>query len=148
MRLAASDGLQSRCRDCSKRWYQANREGRLKAVAARNASQRREVNARLAEYLLQHLCVDCGETDVRVLDFDHRPDEVKLSEVTTLIQLRRRWSAISAEILKCDVRCANCHRKRTLDGGSSWRALAVRAMSPPDGNALLVSESRAQELAP
>jgi hypothetical protein len=42
------------------------------------------------------------------LDFDHRPDEVKLFTIgeNVGVSLKRLW----AEIGKCDVRCANCHR--------------------------------------
>jgi hypothetical protein len=65
------------------------------------------------DYKAAHPCVDCGETDIRCLDFDHRdPKEKKflVSEIT----LSKR-SVLDAEMAKCDIRCANCHRKRHFD---------------------------------
>jgi hypothetical protein len=31
------------------------------------------------------------------------------------------WSTIAAEIAKCGVRCANCHRIQTIERGQWWR---------------------------
>ena len=58
-------------------------------------------------------CADCGHTyPPVVMDFDHVPERgVKLRAIA------RMWSrskeAIVAEIAKCDLVCANCHRLRT-----------------------------------
>lgn len=56
-------------------------------------------------------CQDCGvKYPPCVMDFDHRPGEVKLFLVS------RRWCGkqkVADEIAKCDVVCANCHRLRT-----------------------------------
>jgi hypothetical protein len=64
-------------------------------------------------------CTDCGEQDPVVLEFDHRADKreavVRLACGCSLETLRQ-------EIAKCDVRCANCHRVRTLVTGGCWRA--------------------------
>ncbi len=62
-------------------------------------------------YLVGHPCVDCGETDVRVLEFDHRGH--KRLAVSLMIRTQP-WPNIEREILKCEVRCANCHRRKTL----------------------------------
>jgi len=63
-------------------------------------------------YLASHPCVDCGESDPVVLEFDHvrAPRRAHLSTM-----IRDEWGIerIAAEIAKCDVRCANCHRRRT-----------------------------------
>lgn len=61
------------------------------------------------EYLAVHPCVDCGETNPVVLDFDHRGN--KDHEIAKLI--KSGWlAALKREIPKCDVRCSNCHRIR------------------------------------
>jgi hypothetical protein len=59
-------------------------------------------------------CADCGyrEHDV-ALDFDHRPGEVKKFSIAK--QGGRSWASVLAEMAKCDVVCANCHRIRTDD---------------------------------
>ncbi|HEV2249988.1 MAG TPA: hypothetical protein VGT60_05735 [Candidatus Limnocylindria bacterium] len=47
-----------------------------------------------------------------VLEFDHRDPRNKLGNVGTMM-LSRRWQRVRAEIEKCDVRCVNCHRRKT-----------------------------------
>ena len=59
-------------------------------------------------------CMDCGGVFPPVaMDFDHRPGEIKVSGVCEMV--RGRWSKekILAEVAKCDLVCANCHRVRT-----------------------------------
>lgn|SRR3989304_4133342 len=60
-------------------------------------------------------CVDCGNKDIRVLDFDHLPEFTKSRNVST--GARRSWSIkrLDDEISKCQIRCANCHRIKTWD---------------------------------
>ena len=75
----------------------------------------------LHEYLLDHACVDCGQTDLLVLEFDHIGDE-KLMEVSRLIQNASSWRTIEREIAKCEVVCANCHKRRTIRRAGSARS--------------------------
>ena len=91
------------------------------AVRARALRARAETRGLLAAYLAENSCVDCGEDDIRVLDFDHRPGVVKVAEVARMAMHGMSWRAIEAEIAKCDVRCANCHRRRTSERGSWWK---------------------------
>lgn len=76
------------------------------------------------EYVLKQSCIDCGEADVRVLDFDHRDESTKKFNISVMLTLKFSIKRIEEEIAKCDVRCANCHRKRTSDRMSDWRAKA------------------------
>ena len=121
VRRGAPDGRQARCRDCCKAWYAANSEGHKVNVAARNARLRTVARQWVADYLLANPCVDCGEADVRCLDFDHRPGEEKAKEIAKLVMEAVSVRRIQAEIAKCDVRCANCHRQRTAERGGFWR---------------------------
>jgi hypothetical protein len=75
-----------------------------------------ENRQRLYAYLSEHPCVDCGETDVRVLEFDHVRDN-KSANIAGLLNNAVSWSTIEKEIAKCDVRCANCHRIKTNERG-------------------------------
>jgi hypothetical protein len=68
---------------------------------------------RLWQYLLEHPCVDCGLKDPLVLEFDHVELSAKRLEVNRLVQRGFAWPTVVEELAKCEVRCANCHRRRT-----------------------------------
>jgi len=54
-------------------------------------------------------CRICGEKDPACLDFHHRDPTTKEGHIG---EFRRFGAArLPAEIAKCDVLCANCHRK-------------------------------------
>lgn len=106
------------CRDCQKAWYREHRPQYVANVIV-NTDRYRERNQRfVVEYLKEHPCVDCGETDPLVLEFDHvRGKERNVSQL--------KWSSaptwrIMGEIERCDVRCVNCHMRRTATQ-SGWR---------------------------
>lgn len=125
-RTRASDGLQSRCRDCARAWYLANGEAHRRNVRRRNDQVRRDVRLLLAAYLEEHPCVDCGESDLRVLDLDHEDPAGKTAAIGKMIVDALSWQRIEEEIAKCSVRCANCHRRRTSAMAGDWRSLHVR----------------------
>jgi 5-methylcytosine-specific restriction endonuclease McrA len=80
-------------------------------------------NLRLVRaYLREHLCTDCGEPDIVVLEFDHLRD--KTAAVSALVHQGVSWERVLEEIAKCEVVCANCHRRRTARraGHHSWIA--------------------------
>lgn len=57
-------------------------------------------------------CMDCGaKYPFYVMDMDHREGEKKVMGIAAM--LTRSWEVIKAELEKCDVVCANCHRIRT-----------------------------------
>lgn len=62
------------------------------------------------DYLKLHPCVDCGETDPIVLDFDHKDETQKNFSLSNALVSEDK---LLQEIEKCDIRCANCHRRRT-----------------------------------
>ncbi|MET0664959.1 MAG: hypothetical protein ABW008_05335, partial [Acidimicrobiales bacterium] len=81
----------------------------------------------LVGYFADHPCMDCGERDPLVLEFDH------LSDKRFMIARGLRdksWEALLAEMAKCEVVCANCHRRRTATRGGFARAL-MAALAPP-----------------
>jgi len=89
--------------------YSENHQRLVHRNSKRYRSRNREL---ITAYLLAHPCVDCGESDLRVLEFDHvRPD--KVSSVSRLAAQAVRWERVLAEMEKCEVRCANCHRRKT-----------------------------------
>jgi hypothetical protein len=62
---------------------------------------------------MSHPCVDCGEADPIVLEFDHVRD-TKVNGISDLVYRNANLAVIQAEIDKCEVRCANCHRRVTV----------------------------------
>ena len=77
----------------------------------------------LVEFLRERPCVDCGERDPIVLEFDHLAEK----EFAISAGLRgRRWDDVLREIDKCEVVCANCHRRRTAHRGGFARAAVAQ----------------------
>jgi hypothetical protein len=64
------------------------------------------------EHLKAHPCVDCGETDPVVLEFDHVRGE-KHFNIGEAVRRNTSLARLEVEIAKCEIRCANCHRKKT-----------------------------------
>ena len=102
------------CKDCfveyKRLWYSQNRERHLARVKSATAVTLGENQLRVWQYLALHPCVDCGETDPVVLQFDHLGD--KRMNVSNMCR-SFSWSVILEEIAKCEVRCANCHFRKT-----------------------------------
>lgn len=71
------------------------------------------IRARLFEFLSNKSCVDCGEKDPVVLEFDHRDFKGKFKSISSMLSGHYSWRSVENEINKCDIRCANCHRKKT-----------------------------------
>ena len=117
---------QNWCKFClaeaNSRHYQNNKQVYLKRALIRNARVNAENKQRLYAYLSSHPCVDCGQTDVRVLEFDHVRGN-KSADMAKLLTSAASWSIIQAEISKCEIRCANCHRIKTNERSGFWRNL-------------------------
>ena len=117
------DGLQTKCRQCNiaqaMAAHAANPE-RARARIKKRADRLKNENRRgVLDYLLDHPCVDCGETDPVVLEFDHLRD--KRLNVSAIMHRAVPFERVLAEIEKCEVVCANCHRRRTCVRLNSYR---------------------------
>lgn len=106
------------CKECDKKarrkYYENNKERIVEDILARNKQIKKKSYQFIWNYFLSHPCVDCGETNPIVLEFDHRDGADKLWTISEMAS-RRNSSIenIKKEIDKCDVRCANCHKIRT-----------------------------------
>ena len=102
------------CRDCSRLYvrshYEKNRQYYLQKAFKRNQKIRDEIRNYVWEYLNTHACVDCGEKDPIVLEFDHLSDKI-----AAVSEMHRNYTLekVKNEIEKCQIRCANCHRRKT-----------------------------------
>jgi hypothetical protein len=72
----------------------------------------------MVDFLLQNPCVDCGNSDIRVLEFDHIKE--KNTDVSILLS-NGKLKRLQEEIKLCEVVCANCHRIRTMRRGNFYR---------------------------
>lgn len=104
------------CKECmadrARERYNKNPEKYIKKTIKQRRGRLTEYNAILLMYLSENPCVDCGETDPIVLEFDHVRGE-KVAPVSSLVNSNRKWSIIEDEIDKCEIRCCNCHRRKT-----------------------------------
>ncbi len=117
IRSKNKDGHTSRCRACvntaNKRRYMNRSRHYRERLKEFNKKLKDDRAEKVFNYLTEHPCVDCGESDPVVLEFDHRDHATKRLAVAQMIERRYSWQAIVIEIEKCDVRCANCHRRKT-----------------------------------
>lgn len=101
------------------RYYGRNREREIDRVMTRQRAT--------LEYLreLRRVpCKDCGGTFLpHQMDFDHRDPSEKLFNVTASKAMLAARERLAAEVLKCDIVCANCHAVRTYaQQQRSWEA--------------------------
>ena len=106
------DGLQSQCNECRRvvnnKYYQES-EIRRAAIRRNATNMLAATKAHIADIKAAG-CIVCGETTLCVLDFHHTSDD-KLDNVSTLVSNKKGLSSVLAEVAKCVVLCANCHRK-------------------------------------
>ena len=106
-------GLCKACRAAYGRVYYRNHKRKINEHRLLNRRRYRNRNrVRITEYLSTRSCVDCGEKDPRVLEFDHVRGK-KDENISNLVREGCAWQRIVSEIAKCEVRCANCHRRKT-----------------------------------
>ena len=112
----------SACKSCERKrvveWQHNNRSKRR----MQRIRRKKTVTKLVLEFLLNNHCVDCEEDDPYVLDFDHINPDTKHKEVSTLISQEASWNRVKKEMDKCQIRCANCHRKKTHIERNTWKA--------------------------
>jgi len=112
------DGLQNKCRECCRAYarehYEANvryyveKAKRWKKGAAQESLASRRRSLREAKAVP---CADCGNAyPYWVMDFDHVRGDKSFNIAGGVLTGRAR---LESEVAKCDVVCANCHRRRT-----------------------------------
>lgn len=119
----ASKRKRNICKQCHnaqyKLYYTANKVHHMKLVRKRIKVYRALARAFIYDYLLQHPCVDCKEPDPVVLQFDHVRGD-RAYGIPEMVSLGYSVKAIKAELVKCEIRCANCHHRRHAKEGGFW----------------------------
>ena len=73
------------------------------------------LHAAVKEYKLTAGCRNCGYNEHHAaLDFAHKNRANKIDNIGTMLRRRGASKRVWAEIVKCDVLCANCHRVETF----------------------------------
>lgn len=120
------------CTDCEQEYqhlyYIAHKSERIRNARVWDKKHRKQVEEFLFEYLSTHSCVDCSESDVLVLEFDHNDPEKKTLCVSQM--LSHSFKNVQQEVMKCTVRCANCHRRKTSHKNGNWKLKYIPARIP------------------
>lgn len=134
----ASDGLNRLCKPCVSR-YRKDRRAARKAAGlphenyawqhanmdkhVENRAKRRRARRQWLRSLKEgRPCTDCGGIfDPVAMDWDHiNPSNKSFTIMKDLVGGLQRKEVVLAEIAKCELVCANCHRVRT------WKRLQAQ----------------------
>lgn len=117
--------LAAYCKLCSRKYiqehYKAHTQYYIAKAKKRNALIKQRMFKYVSSFLQTHPCVDCGETDILVLQFDHKDRASKSYDVSHILRRMLAHETLVKEIQKCEVRCANCHRRKTEKESNSWK---------------------------
>lgn len=90
---------------------------RIRRAARYNRRRAGERGAEIDAYKLERGCERCGYREAAVaLDLDHVDPVAKVDDVSRLMRYAP-WPEVLAELAKCRVLCANCHRVKTHRDG-------------------------------
>lgn len=89
------------------RWHYRNREWNTERSLARRARLRTWLNSYKAE---SDGCRRCDVVDPRCLDFHHDDPETKEMAVNQMVPMGYSRADIAAEVDRCVLLCANCHK--------------------------------------
>jgi len=105
-------------------WIKRNPDYHKKQRAKRLKRRLKELGVIFTQYLRANPCEDCGESDIRCLEFHHLNRKAKGNvNVSSLIDGGSSIERIQKEIDKCIVLCANCHCKRHGRNGVRMNAM-------------------------
>ncbi len=116
LRNKKTEHRHNNCNEClavyRRNHYMKNRQKYIDKAKQYNNVTKRRNRTHLYNWLMSHPCVDCGESDIEVLEFDHiEPLNRKGGRVSDYLTCS--LERLEFEIAKCEIRCANCHTRRT-----------------------------------
>ena len=95
------------CANCHRKLHFREKTGNRRERKGRRIA----VREWFREYKESLSCELCGENSSECISFHHRSQDDKTDDVATLVAGNRKREYIIAERGKCDIFCANCHRK-------------------------------------
>jgi hypothetical protein len=133
-----NDGRQQWCRACHHAHHVDYYPKNKKRFRDYDHALRERLRAIVFAHLMTNACVDCGEKDPIVLDFDHvrgvKAFNIAVATANGAVSTR----TLMEEISKCEIRCANCHRRKTSAEGFHWKTQRV-ASSKAEQQSLTLS---------
>jgi hypothetical protein len=106
----------SKCRECKRKyqneWYATTKINTAPQKRINRQSARKRAQDCVMSNLKGKSCVDCGNSNPIVLQFDHVKGE-KFGAVAKMVHDGYSVKRIEEEIQKCVIRCANCHAIKT-----------------------------------
>lgn len=105
LKTGRSEEAHQRQLERQRRWYEKNKETHKQKRKDRYYA----ISAMINSFRVP--CVICGESSPVCLDFHHRNPEEKLYTICHMARWNCSKKKIIAEVEKCVVLCANCHRK-------------------------------------
>lgn len=108
----------------------SKRRADWKGLTPAEAKQKTRAETRIKSmlYLSGKGCCKCGERDPRKLEYDHKDPSTKHRGISVLITDGYSWASaiLRAEIRKCRILCANCHRVHTIKQQGYYANPAVK----------------------
>ena len=114
------------CSSCNKAYQREHYRLNKKKYRDKAKANRDSLKQKLYDFLSDKQCIDCGESRIPTLQFDHvrgRKDRA----IAEMVRDSCSWSRIVREIAKCDIRCANCHAIRTAEHCGWYSFLSPKA---------------------
>ena len=132
------------CRECHQSYYARKRDSEGRTYLYSYTKRRRaQMVQMVAEHKAAGGCKYCGESHPAALDLHHRDADSKVDGVRKMIDDCRPRAVIEAEMEKCDIVCANCHRKlHYAKGGTAYWSKDKRYAPEVIAEANLMREKR------
>jgi hypothetical protein len=113
-------------RASSRKHYEANKETMKARARTYTVENRKRLRAHVEALREVAICPDCkGKFPACVMEFDHVRGE-KSNDISTMVNRSVSMKTLQAEIDKCEIVCANCHRIRTRDR-ARWSSSSLPA---------------------
>ena len=88
-----------------RKWYSKNKESEIAHIKRR----KKEIKKWILEYKSKLICSKCKENHPATIDFHHKGE--KEQSISKMVNDGYSIDRIKKEMEKCEVFCANCHRK-------------------------------------